>query len=159
MLDYMVPVACCPAASSGLVTCLNCIVWCGPAMLSGRRSPAFVANWSILESSLMCTAGTTVAEVDSVLTTVEVAELLQQVSTAEPFVYYFAWAICNSDTLLCPPQNVCYSITSSTLPGQEGTELAQLPEAPLQPLAGVPQDGHLRGCPGGAGGYLEHVFR
>lgn len=67
-------------------------------------------------------AGSEVAEVDSVLTTVEVAELLQQ----------------------------------------EGADLAALPEAPLPgaTLALDPDgDGRLRGYPGGAGGYLEHVFR
>lgn len=57
---------------------------------------------------------------DCVLTTVEVAELLQQ----------------------------------------EGADLTELPDSPLQPLlAGVAEDGRLTGYPGGAGGYLEHVFR
>ena len=42
---------------------------------------------------------------------------------------------------------------------QENLQLADLPEAPLPPLAGVPQDTTSYGYPGGAGGYLEHVFR
>jgi hypothetical protein len=42
---------------------------------------------------------------------------------------------------------------------QEGTQLSELPEATLPPLAGVPQDSSSYGYSGGAGGYLEHVFR
>ena len=43
---------------------------------------------------------------------------------------------------------------------QEGVALGQIRDAPLQPLlTGLTEDGHLSGYPGGAGGYLEHVFR
>ena len=42
---------------------------------------------------------------------------------------------------------------------QEGVQLSEVPEAPLPALAGIPQDTTSYGYPGGAGGYLEHVFR
>lgn len=40
-----------------------------------------------------------------------------------------------------------------------GAVMSSLPEAPPHPLLGVPTDGRLYGYPGGAGGYLDHVFR
>lgn len=66
-------------------------------------------------------AGTSIGEVDSVLSTLEVQQMLDE----------------------------------------QGCLLAALPEAPTDSLlpGGEPQAGPVLGYPGGAGGYLEFVFR
>ena len=79
-----------------------------------HAQPGGPSDWG-----LRCAAVGAVPEVDSVLTTGEVAQML-------------------SDS---------------------GAALPSLPEATLQPLLGAASDGRLYGYPGGAGGYLDHIFR
>ncbi|KAL5073603.1 hypothetical protein RYX36_012587 [Vicia faba] len=96
-----------------------------------------------------------ISEVDSVLTTGEILELIQ-VSKFYAYLHIIIFCVNSSLLLLmCILTHVCGSIFKS-----KEVDFKSIEEAPLDKLlTNINEEGHLYGVRGSSGGYAETIFR